>query len=252
MREKSSTWVGGERVMARFRAPLFENGSKFENCENLGLCSSLVWGLSPEVEPWLAERLKPLSRRILRRTASAAHCRNRQSTLGAAAVHLFNVFTAVVLTLQGVRPICNRERTQIKRVTRYVQIHTYRLFFLLALFFLAWAPHLCLFVAIGRLARRSSEFVPNGIKVVCSTRHTPRLQKLQKLSLYDNMLSGVKVSVCACFSRVLSFGFALLSSPTPRRGGFLFFSARLDSRSCKRYPQTSSYEQAKSSPLPWP
>ena len=40
---------------------------------------------------------------------------------------------------------------------------------------------------------RSSEFVPNGIKVVCSSRHTPRLQKLQKLSLYDNMLSSVKV-----------------------------------------------------------
>ncbi|CAM9669490.1 unnamed protein product [Scytosiphon promiscuus] len=42
------------------------------------------------------------------------------------------------------------------------------------------------------LGRRSSEFVSNGIKVVCSSRHTPRLQKLQKLSLYDNMLSGVK------------------------------------------------------------
>lgn len=41
---------------------------------------------------------------------------------------------------------------------------------------------------------RSSEFVPNGIKVVCSSRQTPRLQKLQKLSLYDNMLSSVKVS----------------------------------------------------------
>lgn len=33
----------------------------------------------------------------------------------------------------------------------------------------------------------------NGVKVVCSSRHTPRLQKLQKLSLYDNMLSSVKV-----------------------------------------------------------
>lgn len=44
------------------------------------------------------------------------------------------------------------------------------------------------------VVRRSSEFVSNGIKVVCSSRHTPRLQKLQKLSLYDNMLSGVKVS----------------------------------------------------------
>eukprot|EP00903_Cladosiphon_okamuranus_P011936 g11210.t1 len=42
------------------------------------------------------------------------------------------------------------------------------------------------------LGRRSSEFVPNGIKVVCSSRHTPRLQKLQKLSLYDNMLATVK------------------------------------------------------------
>ncbi|CAM9780683.1 unnamed protein product [Pylaiella littoralis] len=42
------------------------------------------------------------------------------------------------------------------------------------------------------LGRRSSEFVSNGIKVVCSSRHTPRLQKLQKLSLYDNMLSGIK------------------------------------------------------------
>eukprot|EP00752_Nemacystus_decipiens_P006856 g6158.t1 len=42
------------------------------------------------------------------------------------------------------------------------------------------------------LGRRSSEFVPNGIKVVCSSRHTPRLQKLQRLSLYDNMLSSVK------------------------------------------------------------
>ncbi|CAN0585630.1 unnamed protein product, partial [Ectocarpus sp. 12 AP-2014] len=41
--------------------------------------------------------------------------------------------------------------------------------------------------------RRSSEFVSNGIKVVCSSRHIPRLQKLQKLSLYDNMLSHVKV-----------------------------------------------------------
>lgn len=43
------------------------------------------------------------------------------------------------------------------------------------------------------VGRRSSEFVPNGIKVVCSSRHTPRLQKLQKLSLYDNMLSSIKV-----------------------------------------------------------
>ncbi|CAM9386986.1 unnamed protein product [Ectocarpus sp. 12 AP-2014] len=42
------------------------------------------------------------------------------------------------------------------------------------------------------LGRRSSEFVSNGIKVVCSSRHIPRLQKLQKLSLYDNMLSHVK------------------------------------------------------------
>lgn len=33
----------------------------------------------------------------------------------------------------------------------------------------------------------------NGIKVVCSSRHTPRLQKLHKMSLYDNMLSNVKV-----------------------------------------------------------
>eukprot|EP00904_Undaria_pinnatifida_P004218 jgi/Undpi1/13798/HiC_scaffold_9.g03449.m1 len=42
------------------------------------------------------------------------------------------------------------------------------------------------------LGRRSSEFVANGIKVVCSSRNTPRLQKLQKLSLYDNMLTNVK------------------------------------------------------------
>ncbi|CAM9936286.1 unnamed protein product [Ascophyllum nodosum] len=42
------------------------------------------------------------------------------------------------------------------------------------------------------LGRRSSEFVSNGVKVVCSSRNTPRLQKLQRMSLYDNMLTNVK------------------------------------------------------------
>ena len=63
---------------------------------------------------------------------------------------------------------------------------------------------------------RSSEFVANGIKVVCSSRNTPRLQKLQKLSLYDNMLTNVKVCLdrgevvfCAC----LRFDAILLTHP---------------------------------------
>lgn len=43
-----------------------------------------------------------------------------------------------------------------------------------------------------RALRRSSEFVPNGVKVVCSSRHTGKLQKLQRMSLYDNMLTNVK------------------------------------------------------------